>query len=133
MMTKLAMESMHQEAHPVKWSYITEFLTNVQHAITNHFREGTFNVEQLCTSLHCSQSKLYRIIKNNLGCSPCEYINQFRLKAAHENLMTETYKSVKDIAYDHGFNDPAYFSRLFTRTYGISPNKLKKSPTSNKQ
>ncbi len=41
-------------------------------------------------------------------------------------LLTETNRSVCEIAYDCGFHDSNYFSALFSRHFGISPLKFRK-------
>lgn len=40
-------------------------------------------------------------------------------------LLSSTLKPVKDIAYELGYPDQAYFSRLFSRTQKMSPQKYR--------
>ena len=37
-----------------------------------------------------------------------------------------TNKSIKEIAYEYGFKDPAYFNRVFNKMQGENPNKFRK-------
>jgi AraC-like DNA-binding protein len=58
--------------------------------------------------------------------SPSDFIkNRIIIEAKRQLRYTNT--SVKDIAYDLGFNDPAYFSRFFAKSENISPKQFKKN------
>ncbi|MGI9532617.1 helix-turn-helix domain-containing protein [Lutimonas sp.] len=57
---------------------------------------------------------------------PSEYLkNRIILEAKRKLLYADS--SIKNIAYDLGFNDPAYFTRFFTKASGQSPKKYKAS------
>ncbi|MDE6011065.1 MAG: AraC family transcriptional regulator [Muribaculaceae bacterium] len=74
--------------------------------------------------LNISPVYLNEIVKDMTGQSSSQYIkNEIMLLAKRE--LFHTSDSVKEIAYRLGFTDNAYFSRLFTETTGISPNKFR--------
>ena len=57
--------------------------------------------------------------------TPSEYIkNRIILEAKRQLIYSDD--SVKQIAYDLGFNDPAYFTRFFTKSATVSPLQFKK-------
>jgi len=57
--------------------------------------------------------------------TPSEYIkNRIILESKRQLIYSDD--SVKQIAYDLGFNDPAYFTRFFTKSATISPLQFKK-------
>jgi AraC-like DNA-binding protein len=57
--------------------------------------------------------------------TPSEYIkNRIILEAKRQLIYSDD--SVKQIAYGLGFNDPAYFTRFFTKSATISPLQFKK-------
>lgn len=57
---------------------------------------------------------------------PSEYLkNRIILEAKRKLLYADS--SIKNIAYDLGFNDPAYFTRFFTKASGQSPKKYRAS------
>ena len=57
--------------------------------------------------------------------TPSDYIkNRIILEAKRQLIYSDD--SVKQIAYGLGFNDPAYFTRFFTKTATISPLQFKK-------
>jgi AraC-like DNA-binding protein len=41
-------------------------------------------------------------------------------------LLETTNQTVSEIAYQVGFNDPAWFSRVFKEEYGVSPSESRK-------
>ena len=56
--------------------------------------------------------------------TPSDFIkNRIILEAKRQLLYSE--QSVKEIAFDLGFNDPAYFSRFFTKAMQKSPLSFK--------
>jgi len=67
--------------------------------------------------------KLYRKLKAITGKSTAIYIRFIRLKKAKE-LISETEKTISEIAYEVGFKDLAYFSRCFSELFGVSPVNL---------
>jgi AraC-like DNA-binding protein len=57
--------------------------------------------------------------------TPSDFIkNRIILEAKRKLIYTDF--SVKEIAFDLGFNDPAYFSRFFTKATEMSPLQFKK-------
>lgn len=61
--------------------------------------------------------------KNVTGKNLIDYINNERLRYAYYMLST-TDVTVKEISTEVGFDSMAYFSRLFKKTFGISPSKV---------
>jgi AraC-like DNA-binding protein len=52
------------------------------------------------------------------------FVEQQRMLAARR-MLVEARLSVKEIAHAVGFEDPFYFSRRFTRQFGVSPTGLR--------
>lgn len=61
------------------------------------------------------------MIKHYTGNSPQEHIQQLIVQIA-KNKLRNTQLSVSEIAYSLGFDYPTYFTRLFKKTTGITPN-----------
>jgi AraC family transcriptional activator of pobA len=51
---------------------------------------------------------------------------QIFLVSEAKNLLNEGKLSINEVAYLLGFENPPYFSRLFKKEAGISPNQYKK-------
>ena len=66
------------------------------------------------------------LFKNKVGLTVKSLINEKRfLESKKEVAFTD--KSIKEIAYEFGFKDPAYFNRVFSKRSGKSPNKFRES------
>jgi AraC family transcriptional activator of pobA len=66
---------------------------------------------------------VYRLdgaVRGVLNCSVKQAILERRLLEA-KRLLRFTIRSVEDVGYSLGFDDPSYFSRLFRRMSGKSP------------
>lgn len=96
-----------------------------------HFREK-HNVSEYAELLHIAPKTLTHKFKSLQLESPNQLIiNRIILEA--KRLLIYTDKTVKEIAYDLGYEDPAYFNRLFTNKTGNTPAHFKKSYTSGKK
>jgi AraC family transcriptional activator of pobA len=77
------------------------------------------DVFSIARQLSMTTSSLYGIVKEFSGLSPKEWMtNRLMLEAKRKLQFSKL--SVKELAYQLGFNDPNYFSRLFKKTTGKS-------------
>lgn len=77
-------------------------------------------VAERATALGLTVDTLHTMIREATGLSPHEFIIQTRLNRAQQ-LLANTASDVSAIAAQIGYDDPAYFSRLFRRRVGVSP------------
>ncbi|MGK2913962.1 MAG: helix-turn-helix domain-containing protein [Porticoccaceae bacterium] len=59
------------------------------------------------------------------GMSPLEYVHTLRIEEAQQQLEIEPH-SIEAIAHDVGYEDAAFFGRLFRRTVGLTPAQYRK-------
>jgi AraC-like DNA-binding protein len=77
------------------------------------------SIQSIAGKLALTSNSLYYIVKNYSGLSPKEFItNRLVLEAQRKLYYSET--SVKELAYELGFSDPDYFSKLFKKNTGKS-------------
>lgn len=74
-----------------------------------------------------SQSQFCTLFRQRMGKSPMAYMNQLKVEYACHLLKT-TGMHVNQVCFKVGFDDPCYFSRLFTKAMGISPTAYRASP-----
>jgi len=71
-----------------------------------------------------SESYLSQIFHRELGLSPWDYLNRLRIHMAKE-LLSSTCESITGVAGRVGFDDAAYFSRVFHKLVGESPHSYR--------
>lgn len=77
------------------------------------------DVQAIAEKLALTTNTLYGIVKEFAGLSPKEWITSRLMLEAQRKLQYSSI-SVKELAYELGFNDPGYFSRLFKKSTGKS-------------
>lgn len=82
---------------------------------------GQPTIQYLAEKCHLSASYLSDLLKKETGRTAKDHINLFLVDKA-KNLLLSTNDSISGIAYSLGFNYPHYFSRLFKRHTGTTPN-----------
>lgn len=98
------------------------FVIKAKNEIEMHLSEADFNVEKLCRLLALSNSQVHRKLSALTGLSATHFIRYVRLIKAKELMIDSRFK-IAAIAIDCGFNDPAYFSRVFKKEFGLTPQK----------
>ena len=80
--------------------------------------------EDLANVALCSVPNLYRIFQTHFQLSPHNYVNKIRLEKASV-LLECSELPVLAVAQRVGFEDLAYFSKLFKSKYGCSPRRYR--------
>ncbi|RPI32932.1 MAG: helix-turn-helix domain-containing protein, partial [Chloroflexota bacterium] len=79
---------------------------------------------EIAEDIGVSEDYLTRIFNRELETSPWEYLNRYRVLQA-QALLRNTLRSIAEIAHLVGFKDQAYFSRVFSKVTGMSPNEYR--------
>ncbi|MBN9297528.1 MAG: helix-turn-helix transcriptional regulator [Filimonas sp.] len=87
-------------------------------AVETHLTEQ-LSINMIADNLAVTTNHLYNIVKEFSGVSPKEFITN-RLMLEAQRKLHYSKSSVKELAYELGFSDPDYFSRLFKKTTGKS-------------
>lgn len=98
------------------------FLQKARNAIISNLDNSGFDADLLAHKLNMSRSQLYRKLKALTGKSSNLYIRSVRLTHARF-MLHNTSLNISEIAYQCGFNNPAWFSRSFKEEFGISPSE----------
>ncbi|MEO9476793.1 MAG: AraC family transcriptional regulator [Cyclobacteriaceae bacterium] len=89
---------------------------------------NNLSIEELAQLSNLSVSSFKREFKNEFDDTPSHYFNSQRIKKAKE-LLKLTDINISEIAYEIGYNDPLYFTRLFKKREGLSPTAFRNQNT----
>lgn len=101
-----------------------KILESVKAYIEDHLGES-IEIQQLCDKFGIGRTKLYEIFRKELKTGVSKYILRRRLHKAKKLLKT-TELTISEIAYNVGFSDYNYFSRVYKKQYGKSPKQYRK-------
>jgi AraC family transcriptional regulator, transcriptional activator of pobA len=115
--TRLKLEREKDAA--VNLTETSQVLVELQHHIEQHYGQKHSPAEY-AKLLNIPVKKLGKLVKDRLHRTLAQLIRDRILKHAKWQLL-HTSRSIKEIAYEVGFEDEFYFSRLFKRSCGCSP------------
>ena len=82
------------------------------------------NVQDIAHYLHLSPSHFSSIFHKRTGFPPIDYFTRLKVQKACEYLDLHGMK-INQICPLIGYEDPLYFSRVFTKIMGMSPSRFK--------
>ena len=88
--------------------------------ITIHENISTIRPEDLAKMMCMSYSRFRKTFKEYTGFAPSQFIQEVKIKTAKE-MLTNTFMSVKEIAYELGFENKDYFFTVFRKLTGMTP------------
>lgn len=92
--------------------------------------EQKITIQSLCNLFNISPRHLNRLFKQETGKTVVEMVHDIRIKKAKQYLL-ETDDKVINVAMRVGYDDSAFFSKLFRRVVGCSPGKYKENKMKN--
>ncbi len=84
--------------------------------------------QEIATAVNANASYLSRIFSQEVGITLWEFLARLRMQIAQELLLNySSSKSITDVALQVGYNDPAYFCKVFKRHTSVSPKAFRKA------
>ncbi|MCX7656384.1 helix-turn-helix domain-containing protein [Treponema sp. J25] len=99
--------------------------------INEHFTEP-LQLSSVAEEVQVSPAYLSRLFSDFLQSNFVDYVTQLRMDRA-ETLLKTTALSIKEIAFQVGYQDPNYFSKIFKKIKGVSPSTFGREEQENKQ
>ncbi|MDO5103114.1 MAG: helix-turn-helix domain-containing protein [Lautropia sp.] len=101
-------------------------LANIERFILTHLSDGNLTPERIATGCGMSVRYLYKLLGAQ-DTSPNRLVYEKRLLAVYRQLADPRVRQpIAELAYAHGFNDPAHFSRAFRARFGASPSEVRR-------
>ncbi|MEM9051934.1 MAG: AraC family transcriptional regulator [Bacteroidota bacterium] len=79
-------------------------------------------VEQLANRACLSRAQFFRSFQREMGESPVSFINRERIRIAKRHMLQHN-RTASQACYESGFSSLNYFSRIFKKYEGLSPNQ----------
>jgi transcriptional regulator GlxA family with amidase domain len=92
--------------------------------IMEQHTEDVISVQQLADAVGVSRRQLERLFSSKTNTSPAAIYKMVRLERA-KTLVTHTKAPLIEIAVEVGFESASHFARVFRKTYGQSPTRLR--------
>ncbi len=104
------------------------YVERIENLLFRNLSNAAFSLDSIYSAApDLTKDYVRRIFKQKTGYTPKAYLNNLRIEKAKELLSDKTGNyNVKQTAAACGFNDQYYFSRMFKRETGVSPNRYKK-------
>lgn len=107
----------NRSKHKSRISFVADYIRKNLHE--------KLSVDSIAKLAYVSKSNFFKMFKDELGTSPNEFILQERISRAKELLAGNN--SIKETAYQTGFSDTNYFTRVFKQWVGVTPKNYQKS------
>ncbi|WP_020603920.1 two-component regulator propeller domain-containing protein [Spirosoma spitsbergense] len=102
------------------------FLTKLRTTVEGQLDNPELSVDTICLQLGMGRTTLHNKMTALTDMSISRYVRTLRLRKA-QALLTVSALNVSEVAYAVGFDNPKYFSRLFSEEFGISPGNYRQS------
>jgi len=99
-----------------------KFLNSVKEKILERLSDEQLSVESLAEDIGMSRVQLYRKVSGLTDISVNELIRKLRLQRAAQ-LLQQRWGPVSQVAYEVGFSNLSYFSKVFKEEFGIVPSE----------
>lgn len=122
------------------WHFFTTFLFNEKYDLSGELSSkdaidvaidflsqqvsSTLSLEQIASVVNLSPSHFSYLFKQKTGYAPIQYFNHLKVQKACQYLLF-TRLRIKEISQELGIEDQYYFSRMFTKVMGLSPNEYR--------
>lgn len=87
--------------------------------------DGRLSLSEIAMACNCSESNISKLFKQTLGTAPIDYFIHLKMQKASKLLLNSKLR-IKEISLRLGYDDPYYFSRIFTKHIGQSPASYRK-------
>jgi two-component system response regulator YesN len=100
--------------------------------IESHYSNSDLSLNEVAAQVNLSPSYFSAVFSQENGETFRDYLTRVRIERAKELLRITNLKCF-EIAYQSGYSDPHYFSYIFRKNTGLSPQQFRLQPQSGKR
>lgn len=101
-----------------------DFVVEQMDWLEHNYMNSKMKIEDMVSQSSMSRTSYYNKLKQLTDMSPLELVKEFRLKKAIMYLEHSDI-TISQIAYQCGYSDPVYFTKIFRETNGVTPTKYR--------
>lgn len=114
-----------EELNVAEESQDEKFLKKALEVVKKNYKDTRYETSDFIDAMGMSKSLVNKKMQILTGQSTGQFIRNYRLNLAHELILKKSkIMNISEIAYEVGFNDPKYFTRCFSKHFGIAPSAL---------
>ena len=107
----------------------TSFRLSKECALAKRYIDANYSknitLDTLAEITHINKFYLAHIFTECMGQSPINYLTEVRLAASKQQLATSNM-SIAQVASNNGFSSQSYFSQIFKKKIGVTPQQYRK-------
>ena len=115
----------HKEAAPIPVQISNTVINKIKAYIDQNYMDD-ISLADLAERFFLSKEHISRLFKKETGLNLFAYIMDLKLKEA-QRMLSETNRTIDDIAFSLGFSNGSYFSKVFKKNIGTSPGSYRKN------
>lgn len=101
------------------------FVERLTQLIEDNITDENYSIDCLCRDAGAGRTTIHNQLKRWTGLSTSRFIRRIRLKKAKIILLT-TDLNITQVAFEVGFRDSHYFTRVFSQSFGLSPKAFRR-------
>ena len=101
-------------------AYKKRNIVDILRYVHDHYIDENFSIKYMAAFFDTSMSNISHFFKKNMGITVSQYIEQIKLDRAKE-LLTNTDKTVADIAQELRYANSTAFIEMFKKNEGVTP------------
>ena len=96
---------------------------DIKSTILRNFMDCTFELDKYLETVPFTYDYLRKLCKREMGITPHAFLTGLRMQMAEKLLCSSGLieLNISEIAYNCGYSDALYFSRVFKKNFGCSP------------
>ena len=103
-----------------------KFIRQAVEVVKANYSNADYEVADFILDMGISKSLLNKKMQHITGQPAVQFIRNYRLAVAREMILNDKNNlNISEVAFKCGFNDPKYFSRCFTKHFGVAPSMIK--------